>query len=175
MKLPQLKQIHKSYWYSLGAVLAVAAVWSLVIIPGLNRLQNTTQEILSGQSTQYSSADATAKLIAVLQRRQDLASNRVRLKSIFIDQNNPVVFISRIEELANIHHLTLDTNLEEPDDKLTSSLDLTVAGQFNDALAFYNDLTHEPTLLTINKVSLDTPTNTPGLISLTLEATSYWY
>lgn len=178
MKLPVFKP-NKTTWFVGIAITAITVVWMIVIFPALQRLQSTAQAIVETQATEASSTEATANLISVLQRRTELADAAKQLDSFFIDRSNPVAFVGRLEELGVDHNVTLDISLQEPDSNVTgpvaeTAVDITAAGTMNDVLDFMNTLLTDPVFLEVTTITITTPSDTPGIITLRLEMTSYW-
>ena len=179
MRLPAFKSIDKRTWFMICAVLAVMIVWISVILPALGRLQSTAQAIAATQTTEASSVEATSNLISVLQRKTLLEDQAKQLDSAFIDQSNPVAFVSRLEELGADHHLTLDIILQEPDTttvKPVAETPVTIhaAGTLADTFNFLNAVLTDPVFLKVTSIEYSTPSDTPGIVSLHLETLSYW-
>ncbi len=180
MQLPNFKHIGATTWFAIIAIVVLLLVWTVVIIPATHRIQNTAQAIIDTQATEASSTEATANLISVLQNRTELTDQAKQLDSFFIDRSNPVAFVSRLEELAADHHVTLEINLEEPDNKVAGPIAETVVGvaalgTMEDTLDFMNALLTDPIFLEVTAISITTPSDTPGMIALNLQMVSYWH
>lgn len=179
MKLPVFKHLSRTTWLVAIAVIAIAVVWSIVIFPAVGRLQNTAQAIIDTQATEATSTEATANLISALQRRTELANATKQLDSFFIDRSNPLAFVGRLEELGIDHDVTLEINLQEPDNNVTgpiaeTAVDITAAGTMYNVLDFANALLTDPVFLEVDEMMITTPSDTPGIITLRLQMTSYW-
>lgn len=180
MKLQFWKQLNKASWFILATISLVVVAWLVVIMPAIGRLQRTVETISTTQASQAGSTQATANLIAVLQRQTELAEAIASLRQVFIDQAYPVVFINRLEELAAQHNVTLDLNVEvlavaaNQGAVVPTKVDIQVAGQWQDVLAFTNAIQTEPIALTVEQFTIATPSNSSNVVSLTLHTISYW-
>ncbi len=180
MKLPQLKQLSRTTWFIAITLVILAVVWTIVIFPAVGRLQRTAQTILDSQSTQASSTQATANLIAALQQRTTLEDHAKRMETFFVARNNPLAFVSRLEELAADHNVTLDLVLSEPEAAVAGTLTPTnvtvnVDGELDQTLEFMNALLTDEVFLDVQAVKIVAISDTPGIVTLSLETISYWH
>ncbi|MBI4407825.1 MAG: hypothetical protein HY565_05010 [Candidatus Kerfeldbacteria bacterium] len=180
MNLKIWKQLNKSSWFMLTTITLVVVVWLVVILPAIDRLKRTVTSISAAQTSQSGSTQATANLITVLQRRSELEAATASLRQVFVNQANPVLFVSRLEELAAQHQVTMDLNVQEPDTSssqvkiVPTQVEIQVLGQWADVLAFTQAIQTEPTALTIEQFTIQTPSSSPDVISLTIQTISYW-
>lgn len=180
MKLPSLKKLSKTSWYLLISSTLIALVWGAVIIPGLNRLQANTQELLDTRAAQLTDSDVTSNLISAVQHQTELTENTTALQQLFIPKKNPLAFINRLEELAEDAGVIIEINVQEPESKqanlaiITTSLTITVTGDYPAVLQFVEAMLHEPTIIQVQTVDLSTPSSEAGVVSLDLSALTYW-
>lgn len=164
----------------LVTITLVVVVWLVVIVPAIGRLQRTVAAITAAQTSQSDSTQATANLIAAMQRRVELEAATASLHQVFVNQANPILFVSRLEELAAQHQVTMNLNVREPDATTSQSkiipttVEIQVLGQWSDVLDFTNAMQTEPTALTVEQFSIQTPSNSPDVVSLTIQMISYW-
>lgn len=161
-------------------MVVLVVVWIIVIWPAVGRLQSTAQTIIDTQSTQASSIQATANLISALQQRTELEDQAQRLETFFISRNNPITFVSRLEELADDHAVILDLGLNEPETAANNAITpatviVNVDGTLPNVLDFMNDLLTDEVFLDVQSVRIAANSDTPGIVHLTLETTSYWH
>lgn len=181
MKLPQWTQLNKASWFMVGAGLLIVVVWVIVILPAMSRLRQTVQAIADAQTTQSSSVQATANLISALQRKNELTENVATINQAFVDQANPILFVSRFEELASANDVTLDLDIEQPTATATSTpvaparLGIRAFGSWSNVLSFVNAVYSEPLTLTTEQFSITTPSDVPDVVQISITAMSYWH
>lgn len=180
MHLQIWKQLSKSSWFILVTITLVVVVWLVVMLPAIGRLKRTVAAISAAQTSQSGSTQATTNLITVLQRRVALEAATASLHQLFVNQANPVLFVSRLEELAAQHQVTMNLNVQEPASTASqakivpTTVEIQVLGQWSDVLDFINALQTEPTALTIEQFTIQTPSNSPDVVSVTMQMISYW-
>ena len=175
MKLPQWKQLNKASWFMIAAGGLIVAVWVVVIVPAIGRLQQTVQAIADAQTTQSSSVQATANLISALQRKNELTKDVATMNEAFVDQSNPIVFVSRFEELADEYDVTLDLDIEQPTSGTAetlvapASLGIRAFGSWANVLGFVNAIYAEPLALTTEQFMITTPSDLPDVIQVSID------
>lgn len=181
MKLPHWTKLNKNTWLLILAVAFIVAVWLMVIFPALGRLRRTVQTIADAQTTQVSSTQATANLISALQHKNELIEQSATLNKLFVDRTNPIVFVDRLEELADNADVILDLDVKQPtaDPSTTpvasASLAIHVSGQWQNVLSFMNGLYAEPLALHTEEFSISTPSTTTDVIQVDITAVTYWH
>lgn len=174
-------QLNKNTWLIVIATVFILLVWLVVIVPAIGRLQRTVQTITDVQTTQFTNTRAVANLISALQRKNELIEDSAIIKRLFIDRTNPIVFISRLEELAADYAVTLDLDIKQPTaDPVTTpiasaGLGIRVSGQWQSVLGFVNALYAEPLALRTEKFSISTPSDTPDIIQVDITTLAYWH
>ena len=180
MKLPSLRKLNKHSWYLIIGLTMIMVVWAVVIVPGLGRLKSNTKAFIDTRDTQLTDSDTTANLINVVQHRAKLTENIIELQKLFIPKTNPLVYINRLEELANDAKVTIGINVKPPEDRQANAalsptiINLTVDGDYQAVLTFLQSILHEPTVIQTQALDITTPSSTPGIISLDLTAITYW-
>lgn len=180
MKPLHWPKLNKNTWVMSGLISLMLLVWLAVIVPGIGRLQRTVQSIVDAQTTQFSSTQATANLIFALQHRNQLENNVATLEQVFVDRTNPIVFISRFEELAAEHSITLHLSVQPPAEAtpnqpvVSTPVTIEASGTWEHVLAFLNAVYTEPITLTTTHLTIHTPSDYPDVVSVSLDAISYW-
>ncbi|EKD78335.1 MAG: hypothetical protein ACD_41C00365G0004 [uncultured bacterium] len=181
MKLPQWKKLNRNSWFIIVAALLIVAVWISVIVPAIGRLQQTVQTIADAQTTQSSSVQATANLISALQHKSELTEDIATLNHVFVDRSNPIVFVSRFEELAADYDVTLDLDIEQPTVSTATTpvtparLGIRAFGNWANILDFMNAIYAEPLALTTEQFSITTPSDTADVVHVSIDALTYWH
>jgi len=143
----------------------------------MNTITETVAAITSNQETEMVNTANLKNLITLKQRSPDLDQSLNDLGAAFISANNPLPFVTRVEDLANQHHIVLQMNIGQPDKALTQPIkpvltDLTFTGSWSNVLLYTQALMADPTYIVVKQIHFDS--GVADQVTVTMHALTYW-
>lgn len=171
-------------WLIIAATVAVGVTVG-VIRPSFSRLRSTTAAILKTMEDN-SLSEATATNL--IQAKGDTASLQTDLKTLqtaFIQEQNPLPYLTQLEDRANANSVGLSFDVKEDTNSTTAKgqvkpvlTTITVIGSWPNVIAFINDVMVQPIYFVTQDIKFSTATDTTTAASTDVTATltgqTYW-
>lgn len=162
-------------WVGSTVVLLLACGFG-ILMPGMEQMSTSVQTITTLQHDQLITQTNLKNLINLKQHNTDLDQALTTLGEAFVPANNPLPFVTKIEDLANLNHVELQINIGQPDKTSQQSIfpvttDLTITGQWSDCMTYLQTLMADPTYITIKQISLAGSTDH---VTVTIHGLTYW-
>lgn len=175
--------LHMSYrnkiliWIGLTILALLGSIFG-VIIPAIQALRTTKLHIETVEQQVQSNEMDLQKTIINQKHAPEIERTLTTLQTAYITTDNPIDFISRLEQLADQHHVVLNFNLNtEVADATTVPITLHLTGTLSDCLAYVNDVLHDAVYITITELTIEsaaTEVSSADQMSVTVQALTYW-
>lgn len=172
--MPKLPSKLLLWVISASVVLLIFSI--LIIIPTATTIDQTVADIRTLQQKKMINSDNLKDLITLKKRSLSLDADIYNLDQAFISENNPLPFVTRVEDLATQHQVVLQMHIGQPDKAVRQTIkpvvtDLTFIGSWDDCMAYLQALMADPTYITIKQLSLASGADQ---MTVTLRALTYW-
>lgn len=163
------------------ATLAVLVITFTIILPSLSRLETSTTNILKTLSDNSLSDAAATNIIHAKQDEKKLQTDLIELQRAFIQEQNPLEYLTQLETLAAERSVTLDFDVKETSDStipagqvkpISTTVDVT--GSWSNVTAFINDLMTQPIYFITETIELSAQGDQVNNITATLAGNTYW-
>lgn len=169
-------------WLSLSSLVILGSAIG-IIWPTTKALSATKLEIAAVEKNIQNNQLDLQRNIANQKHASEIERALTRLRTAYITTNNPIDFISRLEQLAEQHHVTLDFNLDTQATTTTTTSHSTVpitiqlTGDLTDGLAFIHNALQDNVYINITdlRIESDSTANLPTThVHFTIQALTYW-
>lgn len=166
-------------WITLTVLGIVASV--VVIFLTNQKILSTTAAIQGLQSQSTASDAAIRNLIGAQRQSANLAEQLTTLQTAFIKNDNPLPYLTQLEELATSYGVTLELDIVEgsatvlPTGIRIMPTVVTIIGPWQNDVAFINAMMQEPIYFNSTDLDIDGSAATDAnFISITLHGNMYW-
>ncbi len=178
---PKFYPLYRKMFLWLGAAVFVAVGMGFgVIQPSFARLEQTTEDIKKTLADNAASSELIKNLIQVKRDREQLEEKLNTLQSAFIQDHNPLPYLTQLESLATAHQVELDFDVQpitdsEPTTKVTAIVTtITVSGSWDNAIGFINEVMTLPIFYRTTQLEVVAPAGTTDSVSISLDGLTYW-
>ncbi len=167
-------------WLVIATCGVVAAVVTIFIA---NQRILTTTGAIQGVLSQAAASDSAIKsLIKAQSHTADLSDQLTTLQGAFIENDNPLPYLTKLEELATTTNVTVKLALAEGNATTTlptgirvMPMIVTINGPWENDLKFINAMMQQPTYFSTTDFDINgTATDNAGSITVTLHGNMYW-
>lgn len=182
IQLPQsfkLNTQRKLYMWIAGTILVLVGIGGGIIWPTIKRLETTTQVILQTLHDNAAAENTSRHLIQTKRDREILERQLASLRSVFIEDHNPLPYLTELEAVASTRTVTLDFNVHTVTDSAASAgqaipveTTLTIRGTWDNVIGFLNDLMSQPVYLVTQDIEFTIQSD--ASIEVLLTGYTYW-
>lgn len=175
----KLSTLYRLYVWIAGTTLVLVGIGGGIIWPTIKRLETTTQVILQTLHDNAVAEDKSRNLIQTKRDRVVLERQLASLRSVFIEDHNPLPYLTDLEALANTRDVKLDFNVHAVTDSAVSAGQaipvetiLTMSGSWDNIIGFLNDLMSQPVYLITRDIEFTIESDATIVVELT--GYTYW-
>lgn len=164
-------------WLSLACLTMLGGIFG-IIVPTIQALGTTKAQIETVEQRVQNDELDLQKTIANQKHAAEIAQALTTLQTTYITTNNPIDFISRLEQLGEQHQVALDFNLDTAVAN-TSAVPITLhlTGTLPNCLAFMNDALRDVVYINITDLTIAsaaTEASSADQVNMTIQALTYW-
>lgn len=170
-------------WIGMSVVIIIGAIVG-IIGPTKRMLNAVKQEIETTEKNIQNDEYELRSTIANQKHAAEIEQALATIQTAYISKNNPIDFISRLEQLADEHHVGLDFNLDtddtsstSPDTTSTTAVPtiFTLTGTLSDCFGFIQAALQDPAYVTITTIKIAPAASTASNhVMVTISALTYW-
>ena len=167
-------------WISLTSIAVIVCI-TAIIWPTQAKLKGIKADMAIAEQQIQNDTLSLQQAISHQKQASAISEAVTDLRTAYISQDNPIDFISRLEQLADQHQVVLDVNADTPTNNTSTgsthtdvNLRLSLTGSLDHTFAFIDELMRDPTYINITNLSMAPAPGGNDEIIITIETLTYW-